>query len=265
MPLKLTFLGTNGWYPSETGNTVCALLETPDRYIVLDAGDGIHRLDEYATDPSKPVDLFLSHFHLDHIYGLHIQPKFSFKNEMRIFGQPGTKELLSKIINHPFSAPFSILKTKISLHELRGGKNTIEPPDGVKGQPYAVIAAMLEHADPCWGFRFELNCGKEGKKIVAYCTDTGPCENIQMLGDNADLLITECALLPGEETSKAWPHISPESAAKAANEAGCRKLALTHFAAHKYPSHEMRAEAEKAARRIFESTYAAMDGMELEI
>ncbi len=265
MPLKLTFLGTNGWYPTATGNTVCALIETPDRYIVLDAGDGIHRLDQHATDQKKPVDLFLSHFHLDHLWGLHIQPKFSFQNEMRIFGQPGTKEILAKFVGPPLTAPFSVLKTKISVHELKEGKNTIEPPDGVKGQPYSVRALPLVHADPCWGFRFELADMGGTKKIISYCTDTGPCDNLVALADNADVLITESGLLPGEPISPSWPHLNPETAAKMANEAGCRKLILTHFAAHKYGTHEKRFEAQKCARAIFENTFAAIDGMEIGI
>lgn len=265
MPLKLTFLGTNGWYSTEVGSTVCALIETPDRYIVLDAGEGMHKLDEYATDQNKPVDVFLSHFHLDHIIGLHIQPKFNFRNEMRIFGQTGTKEILGKFVNHPFTAPISMLKTKISVHDLKEGKNTIEPPTGVKGKPYNVVCAPLVHSDTCWGFRFEL-IDEEGKaKILSYCTDTGPCENIVALSDAADAIITESGLLPGEMISPSWPHLNPETAAKMANEAGCKKLILTHFAAHKYVTHGKRFEAQQAARVIFENTFAAIDGMEIEI
>lgn len=265
MALKLTFLGTNGWYPTETGNTVCALIETPDRYIVLDAGDGMGKLDEYATNQGKPVDVFLSHFHLDHVYGLHVQPKFSFKSEMRIFGQTNTKKFLATLVNHPFTAPPELLRSKVTFHDLKEGKNTIEPPDGVKGKPYSVTCLPLVHADPCWGFRFELPDGDNKAKTISYCTDTGPCENIVSLSDNADVLITECSLLAGEQIPPSWPHLNPETAAKLANEAGCRKLLLTHFAAHKYGTHEKRFEAQKCARAIFGNTFAAIDGMEIEI
>lgn len=265
MSLKLTFLGTNGWYPTEIGSSVCALIETPDRYIVLDAGDGLSKLDRHATNPDKPVDLYLSHFHLDHTFGLHVQPKFNFKNEMRIFVQDGTKEILNRLISHPYTAPFSILKTKISVHELKDGKNTIEPPTGVKGVSYSVTCAPLVHADPCWGFRFELRNGSGAQKIVSYCTDTGPCDNLVKLSENADILITECALLPGEPIPPSWPHLNPETAAKLANESGCHKLILTHFAAHKYDTHEKRLEAQRTAQALFENTIAAQDGMELEI
>lgn len=256
-PLPLTFLGTNGWYATPLGNTVCALIETPTRYIVLDAGDGIHRLDRYATDPAKPIDLFLSHFHLDHTIGLHIQPKFrGLKNRLRIYGQPGTQKALDTLVAKPFTAPYSLLKTigiEVSIHELKEGDNAL---DG-----YSVRAAPLVHADPCWGFRFELPRGDGTAAIVSYCTDTGPCENLLSLSRGADALITECGLLPGQPSPPSWPHLNPQMAAEHALKAGCKALYLTHFAADKYDTPQKREEAAAAARAIFKDSFAASDGL----
>jgi len=253
--MKIIFLGTNGWYPTETGNTVSVLVDTPSRYIVLDAGDGIHRLDKYATDVNKPVDIFLSHFHLDHTIGLHIQPKFHFKNKIRIFGQQGAKEILDTLVNKPFTASFELLRKKlgfqISVHELSEGENKIDE--------YIVHAAPLVHADPCWGFRFKL-----GGKILCYCTDTGPCENFDMLAKNSDMLITECSNLSADSFDAGWPHLNPQLAAQIAKKAGCKKLVLSHFAAHKYTTLQKRLEAEADAKKIFENTIAARDGLELD-
>ena len=75
--MKVVFLGTNGWYDTETGNTICTLLQTDRFDIILDAGNGIHKVDRHI-DGGKPVFLFLSHFHVDHIEGLHILAKFRF-------------------------------------------------------------------------------------------------------------------------------------------------------------------------------------------
>ena len=61
--VKVIFLGTNGWYNSPTGDTTCILIETKDSYIILDAGSGIAKLDEYIKQPKKAY-LFLSHFHI---------------------------------------------------------------------------------------------------------------------------------------------------------------------------------------------------------
>ena len=38
--MKIIFLGTIGWYDTETGNTVCTLIETKREFIILDAGSG---------------------------------------------------------------------------------------------------------------------------------------------------------------------------------------------------------------------------------
>ncbi len=287
--IRLNFMGTNGWYATKLGNTVSILITTPERYIVLDAGDGIQHLDQLANDPSKPIDIFLSHFHLDHTIGLHIQPKFRHQAPIRIFVMKGGKKLLEKLIDHPYSAPFELLEKlglHISVHELSLGPNYILPPvpngaaagsapskrpaqKAVSKKPtpdsYSVLAGALVHADPCWGYRFELPRGDGTKAIISYCTDTGPCENLVALSRKADALITECGLLPGDAISPTWPHLTPEGAAQAAKAAGVRQLYLTHFAANKYDTIEKRKAAGAAARAIFPSTQAAYDGLEVHI
>jgi len=61
--MRIIFLGTNGWYSTDTGNTVCTFIETKTHYIILDAGDGFHKIDQYIDD-EKPIILFLSFFPL---------------------------------------------------------------------------------------------------------------------------------------------------------------------------------------------------------
>ena len=75
--MKIFFLGTNGWYDTETGNTLSILIETKHEYIILDAGGGFHKIGRYIKG-SKPIYLFLSHMHLDHIIGLHTLVRFNF-------------------------------------------------------------------------------------------------------------------------------------------------------------------------------------------
>lgn len=227
--MRITFLGTNGWYDSETGNTICTMIETKDRFIILDAGNGIHRMDRFMTS-IKPVDMFLSHFHLDHTEGLHILVKFLLLPELHIYGQPGTKELLDRLVNLPFTVPISQLPYPADVTELDEGEHDIG---------YKVECRPLVHASPCFGYRFEVD-----GKVIAYTTDTGPCDNILKLAAGADLLIAECAFRPGE-TSKSWPHLNPETAIELAKKAGCKKLALTHFDAARWRDLESRRAIEK--------------------
>jgi ribonuclease BN (tRNA processing enzyme) len=246
--MKIIFLGTNGWYDTKTGNTICALLETKRYFIILDAGNGIYKTDKYIKI-KKPIFLFLSHFHFDHIIGLHILPKFKFNSDFKIFGQKGTKKFLEKLLNPPFSSPFKKLPYKVKFFELSEGRRHL---------PFLVKTKFLFHTVPVLGYRFEI----DGKKI-AYCPDTSRCSNLMELAKDTDLFITECGLRPGEKEK--WGHLSPNSAAKIAKEVRTKKLILTHFLPINYKSLKERKRAEKVAKKIFKNTIAAYDDLEIEI
>lgn len=247
--IKIIFLGTNGWYDTETGNTICTLLETKDYSIILDAGNGIYKIDKYI-DLKKPAFLFLSHFHLDHIVGVHILTKFNFKSGLSIYGQKGTKEILNYLINQPFTVPLAKLPFKAKIYEISEDEHFL---------PFLVKTKFLNHSSQCLGYCFELE-----KKKIAYCTDTGICKNFRELAWDADLLITECTLKSGQKTP-GWPHLTPEQGAKIAKETGVKKLILTHFDANIYQKLKERKEAEKIAKTIFKNTTAAFDGMEIKL
>lgn len=249
--MKVVFLGTNGWYDTETGNTVCTLIETKDYFIVLDAGNGIYKTDRYIKNTSnKPIKLFISHFHIDHISGLHILNKFRFDQGMQIYGQTGTKDLLNKIINPPYTIPFARLPFKVDIIEL---------PEGNHNIPFPVECRFLHHSSPCMGYRFEID-----GKIITYCTDTGMCENAILLAKNADLLIAECSFKNGQSNAD-WPHLNPEDAGQIAKKANAKKLALTHFDANIYRTMKERKEAETTGNKIFQNTFAAIDNMQIQL
>lgn len=248
--LKIKFLGTNGWYPTHTGNCVCAAISARGKVLVLDAGDGFYKIGEFAKESGADrIDVLLSHLHLDHIAGLHALPKFEHWHKVRIFAQESQIGKLQSFLSHPYTLAYEKNKASVEVLPLKE-KNKL---------PYAVRCLPLVHADPCIGFRIEI----DGKKI-AYCTDTGECENMVKLARNADVLISECALLPGEKSPANWPHLSPQMAAAVAKKANVKMLVLTHFDAHRYSTLQMRKAAQQAASKIFKNTIAAQDGLEVE-
>jgi len=249
--MQVIFLGTNGWYDTATGNTVCILLRTTDYDIILDAGNGFSKVDEFcAGTTARTGYLFLSHFHLDHVQGLHTLNKLRAFSKLVIAGPAGSRAVLNTLVNSPFTAPLNTLPYPVSVLEL---------PEETNSLPFNIAALPLNHAGLTLGYRIEV----EGK-IVAYCPDTGYCENAVRLGRNADLLITECAYRSGEELP-AWPHLNPETAARIAREAGAKRLVLTHFDASRYTTLNDRKLAESSARSIFSSVTAATDLLSIDL
>ncbi len=247
--MDVIFLGTNGWYDSATGNTICILIKSHDYYIILDAGNGIHKLEQHYQK-ARPVFLLLSHFHLDHIFGLHILAKFAFTEGLVIAGPKGTREILNHIINKPFTMPLDDLPYKVEVLELCGQKNIL---------PFETSAMELVHTSLTLGYRIHLE-----NKTIAYIPDTGFCQNALRLARDVDLVITECAYLPGEYSDQ-WPHLNPQEAARIAKEAGAKQLALVHFDAGRYTTLEKRKDAQLHARKIFPNTIATQDDMQLHL
>jgi len=247
--MKIVFLGTNGWYDTETGNTICTLVQTNEYNIIFDAGNGIHKLDRYV-DWSRPAFLFLGHFHVDHIEGFHILAKFRFAKGLTICGPTGSREVLGTFLNAPFTIPLSWLSYPTRILEMPAESSSL---------PFPVEALPLRHSSLTMGYRIELD-----GRTVSYCSDTGYCENAVTLGRSADLLITECAYKEGQSLEE-WPHLNPETAARIAREAAAKRLCLTHFDAEAYKSLPERKASEALAAGLFPATTAGVDGLEIEI
>jgi len=243
--MKVCFLGTNGWYDTKLGNTLCVLVESSKAYIIFDAGNGLYKLNKYIKD-KRPIYLFLSHFHLDHIIGLHTLNKFNFPQGINVFGPKGIKEMFKLIINTPYSMPVSKLKTRVRIKEI----------DKNLKLPFEISFKELFHSTKCYGYRLTVD-----GKTIAFCTDTGPCKNIVELSKGVDLLIAESSLSSGK-VDTGWPHLNPQQAAKIARDGKVKKLVLVHFDPKNYLQTIDIKFAEKASRKIFKNSIAAKEDYE---
>lgn len=243
MSLTLHFLGTNGWYSDHKGNTLCTYIGLPDADILLDAGNGLYKADKLLR-PGLPCYLFLSHFHFDHIQGLHYLVKLR-PAKLVVCCFTGFRPIFDQVVNRPFTIPWDRLPYPVEFVELADGYNEL---------PWGRVQALPQvHEVTCYGYRLEA-----GGHSIAYCTDTGVCDNVAILGKDADVLITECSLPPGVPDG-GWGHLNPADAAHLALQAQCRTLVLTHFAAHDYPELADRQKALTEARKYFDHTVIASE------
>jgi len=247
--MKVTFLGTNGWFDTTTGNTVSVLVQAEEYDIIFDAGNGIAKADRYISQ-EKPVLLFLSHFHIDHIAGLHTLPKFRLKQGLKIYCLPGGSALLRTFVGEPFTVP---------LEKLPFPAHAIELEEGVHHVPFTVECRPLVHPAPCYGYRVEVD-----GRVISYCTDTGVCDNAVLLARDADLLITECGLKPGD-ASDLWPHLNPQDAIGIAKRAGAKRLALMHFGAEVYKTLEDRTAIQAQFGKEFPNLTIATDDLSIDV
>jgi len=254
--MKIIFLGTNGWDSNTTGDTPCILIDSKDHYIVLDAGNGIYKLDRYIKG-NKPISLFISHFHIDHVSGLHTLAKFNFKQGIDVYLGAGRAHDFETLVNPPYTIGYKPkkeniknLKTEIRLHELTEETQNI---------PFKAAALKQHHAYTDHGFKIELD-----GKTIAYTGDCGFTNASRNLAKNVDLLICECSNKKTSEPDP-WGHFDPIQAATLAKKSNVKQLILTHFSPIFYTSRDDRNWAQDEARKIFPQTLAANDGTEFNL
>jgi ribonuclease BN (tRNA processing enzyme) len=247
--MQVIFLGTNGWFDTATGTTCSVLVQSEEYDIIFDAGNGIAKADRYITQ-KKPVFLFISHLHIDHIAGLHTLVKFRLQKGLHIFTQKGSLTDINAFVREPFTVPFPDLPYPVEIIELAKGRHSL---------PFNVECLPLVHPVPCFGYRLEID-----GKVLTYCTDTGICDNAIILARDADLLITECGLKPGDE-SPGWPHLNPENAIQIARQAHAKRLALMHFGAEVYRTMGERCELRQQFNKEWPDLIVATDDLTITV
>lgn len=245
--MRVIFLGTNGWFDTSTGNTISTLVITKNYNIIFDAGNGISKLSRFIDD-AKPSYLFISHFHLDHVEGLHTICLNRFSEGLNIVVHEQGSTALKDLVGLPYMSPLESMTFRSRIIEVKNGEADL---------PFTAHFLQLQHLPYTQGVRIEVD-----GKVIAHCLDTGYCRNAVTLAQNSDLLIIECTLRQGV----VWQHhLCPELCAKIAQESNTHLLALTHFEGKSYPDQESRLESGKIVKALFPHTIICNDEMELEM
>ena len=179
-------------------------------------------------DGPKTINIFLSHFHFDHVMGfLVFRPLFDSSYTVNIYGynkSTSTKNFSDKILAPTFwPVGMDILQAKINFIDLDGEPLKI-------GNDTLVSYALHPHPGYATSYKVETN----GFSVV-YTTD---CEhpknhfnkNVENIARNADVLIHDSHFTRADLINhKGWGHSSWETTIKLAEKVNVNKAVLYHY------------------------------------
>lgn len=252
------------------GNTPCLELRAPTgEILIFDAGTGARPLgtalvqeqQRKGTPPQDSrVDIFLTHFHWDHIQGIpFFAPLYQQENHIRFFSHAPIGPL-KQVLEGQMAKPYFPVNFESATHHREFIELSAEGwnQSGLRIQPF-----LLNHPQGSSGYRIEA----EGTVLV-YATDHehGIPEldsGLRQFAEGADLLIYDAQYTPEEyEQHRGWGHSTWTEAVSVAQDAKVKQLVLFHHD----PSHNDEAVRRimEQARRKFANTLAAREGWTIE-
>jgi phosphoribosyl 1,2-cyclic phosphodiesterase len=240
--VKVSVWGARGSIPSpgpETtrygGNTSCVQLTLDDgTVLVLDAGTGIRNLGLALPPTDRPLNILLTHLHLDHIQGLmFFAPMFRPESQIVIWGPASPEASLEDRIARYISAPLSPVEVReLPAHPSFREAETTEWQIG----PAVIRAASVTHRGPTLGYRVEVD-----GRSVCYLPDHEPALGVPLadlddewisgfdLARGASLLLHDCQYTDEEYPRHiGWGHSRLSDTLMFAHRTGVERLLLFH-------------------------------------
>lgn len=247
--MELTVLGSAGTWPGPGGATTGHLLSHDGAHVWLDAGTGTFAKLQEFIGIDDVAAIVITHGHTDHF--IDVLPAFY----ARHYGGMGAPHL-------PFYSPNGFVDGMKLLVSENGRDvmaeaydfRTIGPGDEFDVGPMRFTTFEMTHVGvEALGFRVEA-----GGIVLAYTGDSGPCQAVIDMARDADVLVAEATYQ--DASSQAYFHMSATQAAEHANEAGAKRLVLTHI----LPTLDPEISREEAAVVFDGVVDLAVDGTTLE-
>ena len=213
----ITILGTAKAVPNKDHANTHLLIDALERVILVDcAGNPFVRLDQAGIDPLSITDLILTHFHPDHVSGVPLLLMdlwlMGRKEPLYVYGLDDVIDRTKKMMDN-FNWQDWEGFYPVNFYCLVNGESMpVIDTDVVK-----IWASNGCHMVPSIGLRIQFTSGS-----LCYSSDTGPCDAIEHLAENVDILIHEA-------TGEGQGHSSPKQAGDIAQRAGVKKLVLIHY------------------------------------
>ena len=247
--MELVTVGTGTVAPSAERTAACHRVSRGAVRVLLDCGAGsLPRLAQFGLPWRDVTHVILSHFHPDHygelpmlVYALRHTATPPRTEPLVILGPPGVVRLV-KALAEGFGPWLLDPGFPIGILDLRDAEPF--PLDGDVSLetfpvPHTTESVALSLTSP------------EGRLV--YTGDTGPSPELARWAAGCDVLLAECSL---PEAMALDTHLTPKRAGELAQQAGAKRLVLTHF----YPPVEASDPARGAGAAFDGPVSAARDG-----
>jgi ribonuclease Z len=293
MDLDLLFVGTAGSAPSARRGLPATLVRRGGDRLLFDCGEGTQRQLLRSTGLVDLEEIFITHFHADHVLGLPGMLKtFALRQRERpltVYGPVGLRGLFNALrpIVGRVGFPLDLQELEPNDELDRDGYRiaAYATDHGVASLGYALVQdprpgvfdperarqlgvtpgpdfGRLQEGETVNGVQPDQVMGepRRGRRIVL-AGDTAPCEMTRLVAFEADLLVHEATFLDEEaERAAETRHSTARQAAELAAEAGVNMLALTHVSP-RYGGKQVRDEA----RAFFPNTVVPRDFDRIEV
>jgi len=298
--MKITILGCYAATPRTFNNPTSQVLEMENRFFLIDCGEGTQvQLRKKKIKFSKINNIFISHLHGDHVFGLvGVISTFAMlgrKTELNIYGPKGIKEMILTTLR----LSGSYVSYDLCFHELESAESqTIFEDKKVivktiplkhriytngylfqeKPKPRKLNIEKVKHyeIDKCFFQNIkdgrdivldngeiisnsELTFDPENPKSYAFCSDTMYNENVIPIIKNVDVLYHESTFL---EKDIQYTEKTMHCTAKQAAEIALKSNVKNLILGH-YSTRYININSFKnEAQEIFENVFLADDGRE---
>lgn len=211
--MRLTVLGNASRYLAPFSAGTGYLVEQDRAVLLLDCGPGVRGAPELQNAASDVRAILVSHTHFDH--ALDLVPVLKELPRARLVLPPGGEDAMASLAD-----AFQF------RDEFRHAGGVVEADERWTGTfgPFHVRAAATVHSAPSLGYRLEA-----GGRSLVYAADGAPGPGLAALAKGADVLLVH-TLLPRVDAGSdhARIHATAESAGRLAEEAGVKRLLLSH-------------------------------------
>jgi phosphoribosyl 1,2-cyclic phosphodiesterase len=251
------------------GNTSCIEVRAGSEILIFDAGTGLRQLGNKLLGELPVVArMFFTHLHWDHIQGFpFFAPAFIKGNRFDLFGARKISSTLTETLagqmNFPnFPVSLAEMGAQMNFHDLHEGE-AVACGDAV------ISNAKLNHPGGVFAYRVDFG---GHSMVIATDTEHYSCldQKLASLAEGADVLVYDAMYTPEEYQGSdeltartGWGHSTFEKGIEVARAARVRKLVLFHHD----PDHDdtFIHALEARARQSFPETYAAYEGMQLQL